>query len=246
MPNSHSDEMCQKIQETVDESIKEANKSQKRRTYLGASSLGESCSRRIQYRFMGQEPDQESEFSAKLLRIFQFGHTIEDMAHGWLVKAGFDLRSTDKNGEQFGFSIADDQVKGHIDGVICAGPDGLKFPMLWECKSANDKSFNEFVRKGVKEVNLTYASQIALYQAYMNLTENPALFTVVNKNNCEIYYELVPFDKVLAQKTSDKAVEILTAVKHNEILPRVAANSDYFLCKRCEFRSSCWKKPEQV
>ena len=93
--------------------------------------------------------------------------------------------------------------------------------MLWECKSANDKSFNEFVRKGVKEVNLTYASQIALYQAYMNLTENPALFTVVNKNNCEIYYELVPFDKVLAQKTSDKAVEILTAVKHNEILPRV-------------------------
>ena len=56
--------MCQKIQETVDESIKEANKSQKRRTYLGASSLGESCSRRIQYRFMGQEPDQESEFSA--------------------------------------------------------------------------------------------------------------------------------------------------------------------------------------
>ena len=38
---------------------------------------------------------------------------------GWL-KQGFDLRSTDKNGEQFGFSIADDQVKGHIDGVICA------------------------------------------------------------------------------------------------------------------------------
>ena len=105
---------------------KRRTKSQKRRTYLGASSLGESCSRRIQYRFMGQEPDQESEFSAKLLRIFQFGHTIEDMAHGWLVKAGFDLRSTDKNGEQFGFSIADDQVKGHIDGVICAGTRWVK------------------------------------------------------------------------------------------------------------------------
>ena len=244
--SSHSEKTCQKIKEVVDESIKEANKSEKRRTYLGASSLGDPCSRKIQYRFIGQESDKESEFSAKLLRIFQFGHTIEDMAHGWLIKAGFDLRSTDKNGEQFGFSIADDQVKGHIDGVICGGPDDIKYPMLWECKSGNDKSFNEFVRKGVKEVNLTYASQIALYQAYMNLTENPALFTVVNKNNCEIYYELVPFDKVLAQKTSDKAVEILTAVKHNEILPRVATNSDYFLCKRCEFKSSCWVKPEQV
>tara|TARA_R100000908_G_C3713043_1_gene118882 strand:- start:302 stop:874 length:573 start_codon:yes stop_codon:yes gene_type:complete len=190
---------------------------------------------------MGQEPDKDSDFSAKLLRIFQFGHVIEDMAHGWIVNAGFDLRSSDKNGEQFGFSIADDQVKGHIDGVICSGPEDIKYPMLWECKSANEKSFNEFVRKGVKEVNLVYASQIALYQAYMNLTDNPALFTVVNKNNCEIYHELVPFDKYLAQKTSDKAVEILKAVKHNEVLPRVAMNSDYFLCKRCEFRKSCWE-----
>ena len=125
------------------------------------------------------------------------------------------------------------------------GPDGLKYPMLWECKSANDKSFNEFVRKGVKEVNLTYASQIALYQAYMNLTENPALFTVVNKNNCEIYYELVPFDKVLAQKTSDKAVEILTAVKHNEILPRVAANSDYFCVKDASLEAVVGKNPNK-
>tara|TARA_R100001015_G_C4602636_1_gene157605 strand:- start:979 stop:1320 length:342 start_codon:yes stop_codon:yes gene_type:complete len=112
--------------------------------------------------------------------------------------------------------------------------------MLWECKSANDRSFNEFVRKGVKQVNLTYASQIALYQAYMDLTDNPALFTVVNKNTCEIYIEFVDFDKELAQKTSDKAVEILTAVKHDEILPRIAMDSDYFLCKRCEFKNTCW------
>ena len=233
------------IQEAVDTAIQDKNKKQKRRTYLGASSLGEACSRKIQYRYMGKQPDKDSEFSAKLLRIFQFGHTIEDMAHGWLVNAGFDLRSTDKNGEQFGFSIADDQVKGHIDGVICAGPDGIKYPMLWECKSANDKSFNEFVRKGLKEVNTVYASQVALYQAYMDLTDNPALFTVINKHTFEIYYELVPFDKHLAQKTSDKAVEILNAVKHNEVLPRVAMNSDYFLCKRCEFKNSCWEKPEQ-
>ena len=48
--------------------------------------------------------------SRKLLRIFQFGHVIEDMAHGWIYNAGFDLKSTDKNGEQFGFSIADDWI----------------------------------------------------------------------------------------------------------------------------------------
>lgn len=226
--------------ELIDEGVKSKNRKEIKRTYLGASSLGDACSRKIQYRYMNQTPDEGSGFSAKLLRIFQFGHVIEDMAHGWLINAGFDLRSTDKNGDQFGFSIADDQIKGHIDGVICGGKADVKYPMLWECKSANDRSFNEFVRKGVTATNQTYAAQIALYQVYMNLTDNPALFTVINKNTCEIYFELVPFDKALAQRTSDKAAEILTAVKHNEMLPRVAVKSDYFLCKRCEFRESCW------
>ena len=238
--SSHSEEISLKIKKKIDQAILDKQKDQEPRKYLGASSLGDACSRKIQYRYMGKKADKDKEFSAKLLRIFQFGHVIEDMAHGWIYNAGFDLKSTDKNGEQFGFSIADDQIRGHIDGVICGGSDDFKYPMLWECKSANERSFNEFVRKGVRQVNLTYASQIALYQAYMDLTENPALFTVINKNTCDIYYEFVDFDKELAQKTSDKAVEILKAVQHDEILPRVAMDSDYFLCKNCEFRSTCW------
>ena len=240
---SHSD--AQNIIKELDRGIVEKRRKQSKRRYLGASSLGDPCSRKLQYRYMNQDVDEGKEFSAQTLRIFGLGHVIEDMMIMYFRDAGFDLR-TEKGGEQFGFETANGEVKGHIDGVICGGPLHMRYPMLWECKSASERKFNEFVRKGVAESNPVYAAQVALYQAYMNLTENPALFTVVNKNNCEIYYELVPFDKVLAQKTSDKAVEILTAVKHNEILPRVAANSDYFLCKRCEFRSSCWKKPEQV
>ena len=53
----------------------------------------------------------------------------------------------------------------------------------------------------------------------MDLNENPALFTVLNKDTSEIYYELVPFDRELAQKISDKGVEILKATKANEMLP---------------------------
>ena len=131
--------------------------------------------------------------------------------------AGFDLRTEDKQGEQFGFSIADDQIKGHIDGVICAGPVQMGYPALWENKSANDKKFQAFVRHGVAKANPTYATQIALYQTYMELSENPALFTVVNKNTSEVYYELVPYDQELAQKASDKAVNILTASKAGDI-----------------------------
>ena len=112
--------------------------------------------------------------------------------------------------------------------------------MLWECKSANDKKFREFQIKGVTLANPVYAAQVALYQAYMELTDNPCLFTVLNKNTSEIYYEFIPFNKALAQDISDKAVTILEATKANELLPRVAQSRDYFACKYCEFQDTCW------
>ncbi len=151
------------------------------------------------------------------------------------------LRKEDKMGEQFGFAIAEGEIRGHIDGVICDGPVDMCYPALWENKSAKDNKWKAFQRMGVAKANPTYATQIALYQAYMELTECPALFTVVNKNTSEIYYELVPFDKDLAQAASDKAVNILTASKAGDILPRIAQSKDFYLCKFCEFRETCWK-----
>ena len=225
----------------LDRAVIEKERKQPERKYLGASSLGDPCARKLQYRYMGQQKDKDKGFPAKTLRTFALGHTIEDLMIMYFRDAGFDLR-TEKHGEQFGFDTADGEVRGHIDGVICAGPLHLKYPMLWECKSASDKKFNEFVRKGVAEANPVYAAQIALYQAYMDLAENPCVFTVLNKNTSEVYIELVPFDSDLAQKTSDKAVQILEATRGNDILPRIAQNDDFHLCKWCEFRNTCWQK----
>ena len=237
---SPSDPTALAISAAVDDAIVQNEKKRERRKYLGASSIGDECGRKIQYRYMNFPIDEDKEFSARTLRIFQFGHEIEDYAAKWFRDAGFDLRTEDKQGKQFGFSIADDQIKGHIDGVICDGPVEMGYPALWENKSANDSKFKAFVRHGVAKANPTYATQIALYQTYMELTDNPALFTVVNKNTSEVYYELVPYDQELAQKASDKAVNILTASKVGDILPRIAKSKDFFLCKFCEYRNTCW------
>ena len=235
-----SKDITEMISSCLDEAILNENSKRKKRTYLGGSSLGESCSRKIQYRYMGHEADEGRDFSANTLRIFQFGHEIEDSVAQWLKNANFDLRTEDKKGEQFGFSIADGEIKGHIDGVICGGPVGMGYPSLWENKSANDRKFKEFQSKGMAKTNPIYAAQIALYQAYMELTEHPCLFTVVNKNTSEIYYELVPFDKFLAQEISDKAVNILQATKAGEMLPRIAQSKEMFDCKWCNYKETCW------
>lgn len=238
---SHSeDPTIEKLRTVVDNAIVEKQKKRERREYIGASSIGDQCSRKIQYRFMNYPVDKEKEFSARTLRIFQFGHEIEDYAAKWIKDAGFDLRTEDSQGEQFGFSIADGKIRGHIDGVLCDGPVKLGYPCLWENKSANDKKFQSFVRLGVEKANSIYATQLAIYQAYMELTEHPALFTVVNKNTSDIYYELVPFNKHLAQEASDKAANILTASEAGVMLPRIAQSQDYYLCKFCDFQSVCW------
>ena len=239
--HSREDPTAELIKEAVDNAIVAGESKRERRAYIGASSIGDECQRKIQYRYLNYSVDPDKEFTARTLRIFQFGHEIEDYAAKWLKDANFDLRTEDKDGSQFGFSIADGEIRGHIDGVICSGPVNMSYPSLWECKSANDNKFKAFVKHGVAKANSVYATQIALYQTYMDLYENPALFTVVNKNTSEIYYELVPYNKRLAQEASDRAVNILTAAKAGDILPRIAQSKDFFLCKWCEFKQSCWE-----
>lgn len=237
---SPSDPVAEQVRDAVDVALLEEHGHRPRRAYIGGSSLGDECSRKIQYRYLNTPIDEGKDFPARTLRIFALGHVLEDMMAKMLRDAGFDLRTHNRDGEQFGFKLADGEIRGHIDGVICGGPTDMDFPCLWECKTANDKKFNDFVRNGVAKANPVYAAQIALYQAYMDLTDNPALFTVINKNNSDIYYELVPFNAELAQKISDKAVNILTASKAGDILPRIAQNPDYFSCRFCEFQKTCW------
>jgi hypothetical protein len=224
----------------IDQALVAENGARSQRDYLGGSRLGESCSRRLQYEYLKAPKDEGAEFSGRSLRIFALGHVLEDLAIEWLRKAGFDLRVRNRLGEQFGFSAAGGRVQGHADGVVVAAPNGMAVPALWECKSANAKNWRDIVKRGVRAAKPIYAAQIALYQAYLGLTEAPALFTAINKDTCEIWHELVPFDGALAQASSDKAVQILRACDAGELLPRHTADPEYFECRFCAWKERCW------
>jgi len=241
MDFNSSSSVSAQISTLIDMSLQKTRAKEKSRQYLGASRLGVSCERALQYEFVQAPVDVGREIQGRILRIFERGHLNEDCVVGWLRAAGFNLRTHKENGEQFGFATADGRLQGHIDGVIVGGPDGFTYPALWENKCLGSKSWRDLQKNKLAVSKPVYAAQVAIYQAYLELHQNPAIFTAVNADTMDIYAELVPFDAALAQRMSDRGVRVITATDAGELLPRAFHESTHFECKFCPWQDRCWR-----
>ena len=227
-----------RINEILDSKMQERYASQEQRNYLGASMLGDECLRKVQLQYLGNK----APVSAQTLRTFDIGHCLEDLVAEWLRIAGFALKTRNENGEQFGFSIADGMLQGHVDGIISGIPEelkesGLRPQTLWENKSLNSKSWNDTAKRGLLVTKPLYFAQIQLYMAYLNLEQ--CLFTALNKDTSELYFELILLDSEAAQRYSDRAVQIIKASESNELLPCISSDPAFFRCKMCGFKDVC-------
>ena len=233
------------ISALIDSGLQQARAGQTKRLYLGASRLGVACERALQFEYAQAPVDHGRDFQGRILRIFERGHLSEASMVTWLRGAGFDLRThkalPDGSFEQYGFSVAEGRLQGHIDGVFVAGPEGFVYPALWETKNLNAKSWRDLQKNGLAISKPVYAAQVAVYQAYLDLHEHPAIFTAVNADTMEIYAELIPFDAALAQRMSDRAVRVITATEAQEQLPRAYLDPTHFECKFCAYAERCWR-----
>lgn len=245
---NHRPKFHEQVSALIDEALINERAQQTPRDYLGASRLGVACERALQFEFQHTPKDEGRDFDGRLMRIFEVGHQLEDLAVRWLHLVGFDLYTRKAQGGQFGFSVAQGRIKGHVDGILNGGPDSLDmgYPALWECKTMNDKSWRDTVKNGVAKSKPVYAAQMAIYQAYMEacvpgISQNPALFTAINKDSQEVWFELVPFDGGLAQRMSDRAVRVISATDAGEVLPRFSTTPTHLECRFCSWQDRCWK-----
>ena len=236
--NTH--DISDQLSALVDTAMEREASSLPPRAYLGASSLGEDCARRLQFQYFNAPKDRGRHFPGRVLRVFARGHRVEVWMVEWLRLAGFELRDRNDQGEQFGFVAAGGRVRGHADGVIVAGPENFRYPMLWECKCVGAKTFRELKKKRLAASRPVYAAQVALYQAYLGLHAHPALFTAICADDMSIYTERVMFDRGLAQRASDRAVEILRACDAGELLPRISTTPTHRTCRGCPWQDRCW------
>lgn len=241
MDFNSSSSISGQITALVDAGMQRVRSAQVQREYLGASRLGASCERALQYEFAKAPVDHGRDTDGRLLRIFERGHVMEDCMVEWLRAAGFDLRTRKPSGDQFGFSAAGGRLQGHIDGVIVDGPEGFAYPALWECKCLGSKSWRDLEKNRLAVAKPIYAAQVAIYQAYLELHEQPAIFTAINADTMEIYTELVPFDAALAQRMSDRALKVISATDAGELLPRGFLDPTHFECRMCAWQDRCWR-----
>lgn len=223
----------QSINELINELIEHAEPpSMNYRQYLGASAIGDECLRKIQYGWFC-----DPVLPSRTKDIFERGHFFEDPTRQHLIAAGFKFAPT----ERLKFEAVDGMFRGHADGIIEAGPAALEYPCLWERKAVKDKGWKTIERDGLVGLYTNYAGQVAVYQAYLDVT-NPALFTVISADTCERLHFVVPFDADLAQRMSDRAVMVIEASRAGELLPRAYDRPDDWHCKMCAHRERCWRE----
>lgn len=227
--------LSDQITPIVDEAIRAERAKQKPREYLGASRWGESCERKLGHEFHKTKPD--SGFSGRLYRVFDTGHDVEERVIEYMELAGFKMMTRNDDGGQIGFFVADGKLGGHCDGILQAGPVALPYPLVFECKSLNNKSWNDTKAKGVKVSKPVYYTQIQTYCAYFEIAGG-GLFVALNKDTSELYYEHVPYDPAAAQSASDKALRVIKSQAPEE-LPRITDDPSNFQCKFCDFAQTC-------
>lgn len=216
--------MINEIRSKIDTTILDIVSKKASRGYLGASSIGEECDRKLWYSYhINKKVDDP-----RVHRIFELGHMLETYCLRLLTDAGYTLFQD--GAYQFGFE--DEEIGGHADGVILI--DGVYH--LLEIKSANDKRFAEMVKDGVERSNPTYFVQMQTYMHYMEL--DSSLFFAINKNTCEIHMEIVKYEKLKSVYAINRGKEIIRGKE--EEAQRKYQSKAFFKCKWCDYKSECW------
>lgn len=192
-----------------------------KRDYIGASQIGHECSRKIWYEYHSEE----SLFPDKTKMTFEIGHAIEKVILGLLAKSDVEIVN---NSDIQRMEL--ESLGGTPDAII--KKEG-RFYIL-DIKTANDSSFNTFVKKGLKEWSMQYYYQLTAYMGLFGIGQ--AILFAINKNTSEFHEELIEYDPIQFSAIRWKAVSI----KNSEQPPeRLNKNPGFYICRGCPFKVKC-------
>ena len=201
------------------------------RSHLGASLIGKECSRALWYSFHWTV---NTKHSGRMIRLFNRGHLEEARFTALLRMIGCRVWCKDDAGRQFRISGHMKHFGGSLDGVALNVPDDPETPMLLEYKTHSDKNYRKLQDNGVRVAKPEHYIQMQNYMGGWNLTK--ALYLAANKNDDDLYGEIITYDPESHERAFDRAGQIILAV---EPPPKINESPSWYTCKFCDFKSVC-------
>lgn len=215
----------------------ESNATDWRRDHLGASQIGKECSRMLWYGFRWAAA---TSFEGRMLRLFKRGDIEEDWIVEDLKAIGVAIDANDpETGEQWVFRLTQ-HFGGSGDGLITGGvPEAPKALHLFECKTANAKSFARMKKNGVEAEKPEHFAQMQTYMLGFHergLKVKRALYVMVNKDTDEIYTERIAYDPAVGKAMVARSEMV---VNSPEPLTKISEDPTMRPCVWCDMRNIC-------
>jgi len=154
LPVMHKDPTIDAMREVA---LGDAHAAEQPRRYLGMSSIGERCERKLWYSFRWSftvSPWLAQDESQKLIATWAAddGHRTEALMAARLRKVkGIELHTLDpRTGRQIEFSYLGGHFCGHADGVVRGVLQAPKTWHVWEHK-ARDEEYTRLLQKAINE-----------------------------------------------------------------------------------------------
>lgn len=213
------------LSDFINEKLENSQKIQNR-NYIGASSIGHPCNRNIWYGFKG---NNKKPLTSKQIKTFSIGHALESVIKNKIVESGIKL--IDPTEEQI-FSKENKLFKGSYDAIIIINDK----KSILEIKTANNSSFQNFVKKGLRSWNEQYYAQI---QSYMGMSEIHSSYLIaINKDTSELYDEYVGFDEIFYDFLCVKSNIISSSI---DVPEKINKNPMFYICNMCQYKEECHK-----
>ena len=200
------------------------------RNHLGASLMGEPCSRKLWYNFRHVKLEKHS---GRISRLFQVGHEAEPRFKMYLEGIGFKVNLFDEaTQEQHHIYAHNGHYGGSLDGIAFHQEYGT---FLCEFKTNGTGSgYNDVSAKGLAKAKPKHFAQMSQYGWHYKLKYG--LYLIENKNDSDITVQIVELDWKLGQELQNKAGDIINA---RTPPAKISLNESYFDCKYCAFVDIC-------
>lgn len=203
------------------------------RHHLGASLIGDECSRKLWYGFRWV---LKAQHDGRQMRLFNRGHREEERFIEWLRGIGFTIHSETDEGGQHRISASRGHFGGSLDGIgEWPAELAINEPFLCEFKtSGTGAKFENLKKNGVAKEKPQHFVQMSTYGKHKGFRF--ALYCCINKNDDDLYIEIVKLDWSLADDSERKADEII----FSQTPPvKISQSPAFFNCKFCDFQGVC-------